>query len=56
MMMMTTKIEAPTLQRIGVPQGTELQIYSRDARGDKMLMSLPDPVDISIVPIERRGI
>lgn len=53
---MTTKIEAPTPQRISVPQGTVLQIYSRDARGNKMLMSLPGPLHVSIVPIERRGI
>jgi hypothetical protein len=53
---MTTKIETPTPQRISVPQGTVLQIYSRDAFGNKMLMSLPGPVDISMVPMERRKI
>jgi hypothetical protein len=51
---MTTKIETPTPQRISVPEGTVLQIYSRDAKGNKMLMSLPGPVDISMVPIEWR--
>lgn len=53
---MNAKIEAPVPQRINVPEGTVLQIYSRDARGNKMLLSLPGPVDISIVPIERRKI
>jgi hypothetical protein len=53
---MTTKIEnaVPPSQRISVPEGTVLQIYSRDAHGNKMLLSLPGPVDISMVPIERR--
>jgi hypothetical protein len=52
---MTQKINAPLPghQRIHVPQGRTLQIYSRDAHGNKMLMSLPGPVDISIVPMER---
>jgi hypothetical protein len=54
--MMTTKIETPTPQRINVPQGTTLQIYARDAHGNKMLMSLPGPLDVSMVPIERREI
>jgi len=53
---MTTKIDAPTPQRISVPEGTVLQIYSRDAHGNKMLMSLPGPVDISMVPTETRKI
>ena len=53
---MTTKIEAPTPQRISVPEGTVLQIYSRDAHGNKMLMTLPGPLDMSMVPIERREI
>jgi hypothetical protein len=53
---MTTKIETPTPQRISVPRGTVLQIYSRDALGNKMLLSLPGPVDISMVPVERRKI
>jgi hypothetical protein len=39
-----------------VPQGSVLQIYARDARGNKMLMSLPGPVDISMVPTEGRKI
>jgi len=52
---MTTKIETPTPQRINVPQGTTLQIYARDAHGNKMLMSLSGPVDISMVPIETIG-
>jgi hypothetical protein len=51
--MMNAKIDAPTPQRISVPEGTVLQIYSRDAHGIKMLMSLPGPVDISMVPMER---
>jgi hypothetical protein len=54
--MLTTKIESPTPQRISVPQGTVLQIYSRDAKGNKLLMNLPGPLDVSIVPIERREI
>ena len=53
---MTKKIDVPTPQRISVPQGTVLQIYSRDAHGNKMLMSLPGPVDISMVPIAPREI
>jgi hypothetical protein len=53
---MNAKIDAPTPQRISVPEGTVLQIYARDAKGNKMLMSLPGPVDISMVPIEWRGI
>jgi hypothetical protein len=51
---MTTKTETPTPQRISVPQGIVLQIYSRDAHGNKMLMNLPGPLDVSMVPIERR--
>jgi hypothetical protein len=50
--MSATKIDAPLPQRISVPQGTVLQIYSRDAHDNKMLMSLPGPVDISMVPVE----
>jgi hypothetical protein len=53
---MTEKTDAPTPQRISVPQGTVLQVYSRDAHGNKMLMSLPGPADISMVPVERREI
>ena len=53
---MNAKIDAPTPQRISVPQGTVLQIYSRDAHGNKMLMALPGPVDISMVSIERREV
>ena len=52
--MLKTKIERPTPRRISVPQGTVLQIYARDAHGNKMLMSLPGPLDVSMVPIERR--
>jgi hypothetical protein len=53
---MTTKIEnAPTPQRINVPEGIVLQIYSRDAHGNTMLMNLPGPVDISMVPIVRKS-
>jgi hypothetical protein len=54
--MTTKKIDAPTQQRICVPQGTVLQIYSRDAHGNKMLMALPGPVDISMVPMISRKI
>ena len=54
--MMTEEIDAPTPQRISVPEGTVLQIYSRDAHGNKMLMSLPGPAEISMVPTERRNI
>jgi hypothetical protein len=50
---MTTKIETPTPQRISVPEGTVLQIYARDAHGNKILMNLPGPLDVSMVPIER---
>jgi hypothetical protein len=53
---MNAKIETPTPQRISVPEGTVLQIYARDGRGNKMLVSLPGPVDISMVPIECREI
>jgi hypothetical protein len=56
MTMTTAKIEMPTPQRISVPEGTVLQICLRDADGNKMLMSLPGPVDISIVPMEGRKI
>jgi hypothetical protein len=49
---MTMKIETPTPQRISVPQGTVLQIYSRDVHGNKMLMNLPGPLEISMLPIE----
>ena len=51
---MKTKIETSTPQRISVPEGTVLQIYSRDAHGNKMLMSLPGPLDISMVSMERK--
>ena len=51
-----TKTDAPTPQRISVPEGTVLQIYSRDAYGNKMLLSLPGPVDISMVSMDRREI
>jgi hypothetical protein len=54
--MMTEKIDAPLPQRISLPEGTVLQIYSRDAHGNKTLISLPGPVDISIVPMEHRKI
>jgi hypothetical protein len=53
---MTMKTDAPLPQRISVPEGTVLQIYSRDAHGNKMLLSLPGPLDLSMVPIERREI
>ena len=51
---MTQKINAPLPghQRIHVPEGTMLQIYSRDAHGNKMLMSLPGPLDVSMVSVE----
>jgi len=54
--MLTTKIESPTPQRISVPQGTVLQIYSWDAKGNRILYNLPGPLDVSMVPIERREI
>ena len=54
--MMTERINAPLPQRISVPEGTVLQIYSRDANRNRMLMTLPGPVDISMVPIEWREI
>ncbi len=47
---------APSPQRISVPQGTVLQIYARDAQGNRILYSLPGPLDLSMVPIERREI
>ncbi len=50
---MKTKIETPTPQRISVPHGTVLQIYARDAHGNKMLLSLPGPVDVSMVPVAK---
>jgi|BogFormECP03_OM2_1039629.scaffolds.fasta_scaffold110461_1 hypothetical protein len=53
---MSAEIEAPLPQRISVPQGTVLQIYSRDAKGNKTLISLPGPVDISMVPVEQREV
>jgi hypothetical protein len=49
---MTMKIETPTPQRISVPEGTVLQIYSRDAHGNRMLLSLPGPADISMVSLK----
>jgi hypothetical protein len=52
--MMNAKTDAPLPQRISVQEGTVLQIYSRDAHGNKMLMNLPGPLDVSMVPIERR--
>jgi hypothetical protein len=48
---MNAKIEAPLPQRVSVPEGTVLQIYSRDSHGNQMLMSLPGPVHISMVPV-----
>jgi stringent starvation protein B len=53
---MNAKIENAVPQRISVPEGTVLRIYARDANGNRMLKSLPGPVDISIVPIEGREI
>jgi hypothetical protein len=52
--MLTTKIENAVPQRISVPDGTVLQIYARDAHGNKMLISLPGPVDISMVPVAKQ--
>jgi hypothetical protein len=54
--MMTEKIDAPLPHRIRVPKGTVLQIYSRDVHGNKILMNLPGPLDVSMVRIERREI
>ena len=42
--------------RLTVPELHTLQIYSRDAHGNKMLMNLPGPLDVSMVPIEQREI
>jgi hypothetical protein len=53
---MNAKIETPKPQRINVPEGTVLQIYTRDAHGNKMLMNLPGPLDVSMVPIERQQV
>jgi hypothetical protein len=53
---MNAKIETPTPQRISVPEGTVLQIYSRDAQGNRILYNLPGPLDVSMVPIEQREI
>jgi hypothetical protein len=50
---MSEKIETPTPQRISVPEGTVLQIYSRHAHGNRILYDLPGPLDVSVVPIER---
>jgi hypothetical protein len=47
---------APSPQRINVPEGTVLQIYSRDAHGNRILYSLPGPLDVSMVPIQRREV
>ncbi len=52
---MNANIEAPVPQRIRVPEGIVLQIYARDAHGNKMLLSLPGPVDISMVSIKHLG-
>jgi hypothetical protein len=49
---MNAKTDAPAPQRISVPEGTVLQIYSRDAHGNTILMSLPGPADISMVPVK----
>jgi hypothetical protein len=48
---MNAKIETPTPQRINVPVGTVLQIYSRDAHGNPILYNLPGPLDVTVVPI-----
>ena len=48
---MNAKIDAPLPQRISVPQGTVLQIYSRDALGNRILYNLPGPLDLSVVQI-----
>jgi len=42
--------------RLTMPELHTLQIYSRDAHGNKMRMSLPGPLDLNMVPIERREI
>ncbi|MGC1254282.1 MAG: hypothetical protein WA867_01915 [Candidatus Acidiferrales bacterium] len=51
---MTEKINAPTPQRISVPEGIVLQIYSRDAKGNRILYDLPGPLDVSVVPISKK--
>jgi hypothetical protein len=42
--------------RLTVPESRTLQIYSRVAHGNKMLMTLPGPLEISMAPVERREI
>jgi hypothetical protein len=42
--------------RLTVPEWHTLQIFTRDARGNKTLFDLHGPLDVSMVPIERREI
>jgi hypothetical protein len=51
---MTAKIDAPSPQRISVPEGTVLQIYSRDTYGHKCLFDLPGPLELSLVNLKRK--
>ncbi len=51
---MKTKVDVQTPKRISVPQGTELQIYSRDAHGNHILYDLSGPLDVSVVPISKK--
>ena len=42
--------------RFAVPESHSLQIYTRDAHGNRILYNLAGPLDVGIVPIERREI
>jgi hypothetical protein len=42
--------------RLTVPESHSLQIYTRDARGNKTLFDLHGPLDVSMVSTERREI
>jgi hypothetical protein len=53
-MTMKTSAALPQNQRIRVPEETVLQIYLRNAHGNKMLMNLPGPLEISMVPIAKQ--
>jgi hypothetical protein len=51
-----TDTALPDHQRIRVPEGTVLQIYSRDSLGNRILYNLPGPLDVSMVSIGRHEI
>jgi hypothetical protein len=42
--------------RLTVPESHSLQIYTRDARRNKILFDLHGPLDVSMVPVDRRKI